>query len=108
MIPDELAAKFPPPDTQSANHAVKTLSKWDQDDGVDNFFMAVGFHKPHLPFVCPKKYFDLYPESVINLPENPDPPVGMPKVRLCASDFLGLLFLQSDIATTVKMMLLMK
>ncbi len=24
------------------------------------FFMAVGLHKPHLPFVSPKKYWDLY------------------------------------------------
>lgn len=28
------------------------------------FFLAVGLIKPHLPFTCPKQFFDLYPETV--------------------------------------------
>ena len=34
------------------------------------FFLAAGFFKPHLPFVAPKKYWDLYPEDEIELPGN--------------------------------------
>lgn len=29
------------------------------------FFLAVGFHKPHLPFVAPKKYWELYDRNKI-------------------------------------------
>jgi arylsulfatase A-like enzyme len=42
------------------------------------FFLAVGFLNPHLPFVAPKKYWDLYSPQDIRLAENPYPPRDAP------------------------------
>ncbi|WP_197231751.1 sulfatase [Novipirellula artificiosorum] len=36
------------------------------------FFIGVGFHKPHDPFVAPKEYFDLYPVDQVELAIAPD------------------------------------
>lgn len=33
------------------------------------FFIAAGFYRPHCPYIAPKKYFDLYPISEVELPE---------------------------------------
>lgn len=42
------------------------------------FFLAVGFVNPHLPFVAPKKYWDLYDPDTIELADNPKPPSDSP------------------------------
>jgi iduronate 2-sulfatase len=44
---------------------MRRLAKMDKP-----FFLAVGFLKPHLPFVAPQKYWDLYDPAEIALPEN--------------------------------------
>ena len=44
----------------------------------DRFFMAVGFTKPHLPFVAPKKYWDLYQREDFSMPSNVGIPPGYP------------------------------
>jgi iduronate 2-sulfatase len=46
------------------------------------FFLAVGFFKPHLPFVAPKKYWDLYDGNNIAMARNPFPPENVPKIAL--------------------------
>ena len=45
-----------------------------------NFFMAVGFFSPHIPFIAPQKYYDLYPLNSISLPEDGELPIGAPHV----------------------------
>ena len=42
------------------------------------FFVACGFANPHLPFVSPQKYWDLYDREAIPLPSNPFAPKHAP------------------------------
>ena len=46
------------------------------------FFLAVGFIKPHLPFVSPRKYWDLYDPAKIPLAPNPFRPKGAPEYAI--------------------------
>ena len=45
--------------------AVNQINKLAEGD--DLFFLAVGFQKPHLPFVAPKRYWDMYERENIEL-----------------------------------------
>lgn len=46
--------------------------RWMSDrDASKPFFLAVGFFRPHTPYVAPKKYFDLYPVNQMRLPYSP-------------------------------------
>ena len=47
------------PDVHVANNAVRFLENLSQE-GSQPFFLGVGFHKPHLPFVAPEKWWACY------------------------------------------------
>ena len=55
-------------DGQTALKSIEDLKKLKNSNSP--FFLAVGFVKPHLPFTAPKKYWDLYKESDIKLPNH--------------------------------------
>ena len=65
------------PDGATAAEAVKRLHALKQKG--QPFFLAVGFLKPHLPFVSPKKYWDLYDPDKIPLPAIDHLPAGAPE-----------------------------
>ncbi|MCP5560594.1 MAG: sulfatase [Verrucomicrobiaceae bacterium] len=52
-------------DGKVATEAIKLLEAHKEGP----FFLAVGFYKPHTPYVAPAKYFDLYPLDQISLPK---------------------------------------
>jgi len=64
-------------DGKIAEEAMRRL-RAAKDKPDEPFFLAVGFLKPHLPFVAPKKYWDLYQRSDFKLPALQTPPLGAP------------------------------
>ncbi len=64
------------PDGAFAAEAVVQMEKLAKGDKP--FFLAVGFRKPHLPFVAPKKYWDMYDPAKIKLAPFQKPPKGAP------------------------------
>jgi arylsulfatase A-like enzyme len=67
-------------DGRTAELAVATLRELSRKP--EPFFLAVGFAKPHLPFVAPKKYWDLYDPAKIQLATNRFRPKDAPEYAI--------------------------
>lgn len=88
IVDDDEAAAHPLEDMQIADHAQETLKR--VAGGSKPFFVAAGFHRPHLPFVVPKRFYDLYPLDLISLPKDRYAPREMPEIAWADSGELRL------------------
>jgi iduronate 2-sulfatase len=73
------------PDGMIAAEAVRVL----EENHDKPFFIGVGFHKPHDPFIAPKEYFDLYPLEEVKLAEEPDDRSPLLRYSLSNKDFFS-------------------
>ncbi len=80
--------------TKEALKRMRKLAKGDKP-----FFLGVGFQKPHLPFIAPKKYWDLYDRDKIKLSPQQSYSDGTPKI---AYHTYGELRAYTDIPNKVK------
>jgi arylsulfatase A-like enzyme len=62
--------------------AVDWASRFLDREQQKPFFLAVGLWHPHIPMFAPQRYYDLYPDSQVRIPQGPEddlndiPPVG--------------------------------
>jgi uncharacterized sulfatase len=71
------------PDGMIARRAVQILEEHLRTRKDQPFFLAVGFHKPHLPWVAPRRYFEMHDPAEMPLPQTPpDDLEDIPKVAL--------------------------
>jgi len=62
------------PDGMIADEAIRFLRR----ERERPFFLAVGFLKPHLPFVAPQRFWELHPPESVDLSRAPELPTGAP------------------------------
>jgi len=68
------------PDHQICDKTLADLRRLANKDKP--FFVACGFYRPHLPFVAPQRYWELYPTEQIALPDNMYFPRDLPRAFL--------------------------
>ena len=81
ILPD--GAEYTQADVLAANQAIAIMENRarSKPTGATNrtkfkeeapFFLAVGFVRPHVPFIAPERHFSHYPEEEVTLPYVPD------------------------------------
>ena len=68
------------PDGQNAVAAIAAIEK--HTAAGQPWFVGAGFHKPHDPFLAPRKYFDLYPTNSLKLHRDPADITAAPPMAL--------------------------
>jgi iduronate 2-sulfatase len=66
------------PDGKIARDAIAAMER----GGAQPWFIGAGFHRPHDPFLTPKKYWELNPESAFKLWRDPADATPMPRLSL--------------------------
>ncbi|XP_062440484.1 iduronate 2-sulfatase [Rhea pennata] len=66
------------PDIQSTEEAIRLLRAMKAKN--QKFFLAVGYHKPHIPLRYPQEFLKLYPLENITLAPDPWVPERLPSV----------------------------
>ena len=81
-VTDAENTENPLAEEQLADYAITRLREFapKANNGEENFFMGLGFYKPHPPFTCPERLLKYYPPGDIALPSNKYAPAYMPEV----------------------------
>jgi len=73
------------PDGQTARHSIDAIEKLTKSG--QPWMVAAGFHRPHDPFLSPKKYFDLYPAGSLTIYHDPENARPLQPLSLPGGDF---------------------
>ena len=67
----QLDSEEPHTDEVGAAEAIRLLEEFHPDKTGKPLFLALGFYRPHTPYVAPPRFFDRYPPNSIELAEVP-------------------------------------
>jgi arylsulfatase A-like enzyme len=63
-----------------ANKVIRDIKKLKNESSP--FFLTAGFISNHLPFIAPKRFWDMYDYESIKLPSNDKPPTNSPTISI--------------------------